>query len=134
MTVFGTSNFKLKSSELYWSPRLLGILGIILFTIMSLDVFGEGYSFLELVVALGFHLLPAFVLIISLIIGWKYDLYGGMIFNLLAVFSIFFFDTTETLVSFLFITFPLLLIGELFFLNWYWNITNYHKNKKPDES
>jgi hypothetical protein len=38
---------------LFWSPRVLGILIAIFISLFALDVFGEGYSFWETIIALG---------------------------------------------------------------------------------
>lgn len=116
---------------LYWSPRVLGMVIVALFTLLSLDVFGE-YQGVELLIALVMHLIPALLLLATLIISWKNELYGAMIYNILAVFSIFFFETYGDIIVFFIITLPLLLIGELFFLDWYWRSSDFRT--KPEDN
>ena len=53
---------------LHYAPRVIAILGILFLSSFALDVFGEGYSAADLVVALFMHLIPSFVLIAVLIL------------------------------------------------------------------
>ena len=64
---------------LYWAPRVFGIFGIAFLGIFALDVFGE-YVFPEVLVALFMHLIPNFVLVAILILAWKRELIGGLVF------------------------------------------------------
>ena len=54
---------------LHYAPQVIGILGILFLSSFALDVFGQGYSASELVVALFMHLFPSLVLIASLILA-----------------------------------------------------------------
>lgn len=54
---------------LHCAPRVVGILGILFLSSFELDVFGQGYSASELVVALFMHLIPSLVLIAVLILA-----------------------------------------------------------------
>ena len=58
---------------LYWSPRILGILVAILVSLFALDVFGEGYNFWEMIVALVMHLIPTFLILIALAVSWCWE-------------------------------------------------------------
>ncbi len=74
------------SKPLYWTPRILGIIAILFISMFALDVFEQGYTFLETIGALFMHLIPSFVLTILLIITWKYELIGGILFLVPPVF------------------------------------------------
>ena len=76
------------SKYLYWTPRLLAILAILFVSMFALDIFGQGYTFLETVVGLFMHLIPSFILAIILIIAWRYELIGGILFLIPPVFYI----------------------------------------------
>ena len=105
---------------LYWAPRVLTILYIAFISIFALDVFGE-YGFPEVLVALFMHLLPTIVLVIILLIAWKKELIGGIIFLLLGILFTIFFKTYEDPISFLIISMPVFLVGGLFLINHYLN-------------
>ena len=79
-----------KQKLIYWIPRILVIIFILFISLFSLDVFSE-YSGLEVFIALFMHLIPSFILIILLIIAWKWEKIGGILFLILGgVFIIFF--------------------------------------------
>ncbi len=69
----------------FWTPRILSILFICFLALMSLDVFDSGLSFWQTVVGLFMHNIPAFILLIALVISWKYEWVGGVIFILAGV-------------------------------------------------
>jgi len=93
-----------------------------------LDVFDAELSFWETVLGLFLHNIPVFFLLIILIIAWKHELVGAIVFTLLGL--LFLARTAMTaltnlppqwlslLSSFLIIG-PPLLVGILFFINWY---------------
>lgn len=71
----GVSNF------VYWTPRVLGIFFVIFLGLMSLDVF-NGAGFWETAVGLFMHNIPALILLVVLIISWKREIVGGVVFVL----------------------------------------------------
>ncbi len=73
---------------IHWTPRVLAILFILFLAMFSLDVFGEGYGFWQTVLALLMHNIPVFVLLVLLIISWKYEIVGGIAFILGGLFYI----------------------------------------------
>jgi hypothetical protein len=70
------------SKVLYWTPRTLSMIFIGFLALMSFDVFGSGQGFWPTVLALFMHILPALILLIVLIISWKYEIVGGVGFIL----------------------------------------------------
>ncbi len=70
------------SKFVYWTPRILSIIFIFFLALMSLDVFSSELSFWETVVGLLMHNIPAFVLSVVLLISWKYEIVGGIVFIL----------------------------------------------------
>lgn len=65
---------------LRWTPRVLSLLFALFVGLFALDVFGEGYSFWETVIALLIHLLPVFALLIGLALAWRWAWVGALIF------------------------------------------------------
>jgi len=105
------------SLVLHWLPRILIVLFVLFISLFSLDVFFEGYSFLETVVALFMHLIPTFVLIGVVAVTWKNSRVGGILFVLMAAGFTFFFRTYRSIEAFLLLSFPLLIIASLFFID-----------------
>ena len=66
----------------YWTPRILSIVFIFFLALMSLDVFSSELSFWETLVGLFMHNIPALVLLVVLLISWKYEIVGGIGFIL----------------------------------------------------
>ena len=82
----------------------------------AMDVFSEN-SGLELLVALFMHLIPSIILIILLVVAWKFERIGGYLFLLIALAFMIFFGAYHELFGFLILVVPLLLVGILFLVN-----------------
>jgi hypothetical protein len=70
----------LSKRALFWAPRALSILFIAFLSMFALDVFGEGLGFWKTLVALAMHLIPSFVLIVALIVAWRWEWVGAAIY------------------------------------------------------
>ena len=70
---------------LYWLPRVLTILFALFISIFALDVFDEGYSVGETIIALFMHLVPTFIVVIVLLIAWRWERIGAALFIALAL-------------------------------------------------
>jgi len=73
---------------IFWTPRILIILFALFLAIFSLDIFEGNYGFWGTIGGLFIHNLPSLILLISLIISWKRDLIGAIIFMSLGVLCI----------------------------------------------
>lgn len=110
---------KKKSKQiLFWSPRILCIVFILFTCMFSFDVFDEGYSFWETILALLMHLIPTFILIVVLLIAWKWEWIGGIIFIVLAVAYIFLAWGRFPFSNYVIMCSPMIIISVLFILNW----------------
>ena len=69
---------------LYWSPRILGVLGILFISAFALDVFGTGAPLSSVLVGLFMHLLPSIFLAVLLGIAWRFEIIGGVAFLLVS--------------------------------------------------
>jgi hypothetical protein len=101
---------------LYWAPRILTILFAAFISIFALDVFGEGYGFWETVLALTMHLIPTALLVILLILSWRWEWVGAIyiVLGFVYIFSMRGFPVSVYLI----ISGPAFLIGVLFLINW----------------
>ncbi len=103
---------------LFWTPRILTIVFILFLGIFALDVFGEGYSFGQTVVALFMHLIPNFVVLAVLIVAWRWEWVGAVLFVGLGAFYIITTWGRFHWSAYAAIAGPLFFVGALFFLNW----------------
>lgn len=87
---------------------------IIFLGVFALDIFEPGRSLLEILTGLLIHLMPNFILIIVLILAYKIEKLGGLIFILLSLLMSAFFNNPFWVNLALFG--PLFLIGALFII------------------
>lgn len=108
---------------LHWAPRVLSIVAILFISMFSLDVFQSGMPLKDVILGWLVHMIPSFVLTIILIIAWKWEKTGGIIFLAIGLaFSpvIFWGNYTNnhsiwmSLVIIITITFPFIITGILF--------------------
>jgi hypothetical protein len=103
---------------LFWTPRIMAILFALFLSIFALDVFGEGYSLWQTILALFMHLIPVYILLIALALAWRWEWVGAVVF---IGFSVWYLMTTGGQFPwsvYLIVAGPPLLIGVLFLLNW----------------
>ena len=98
---------------IYWAPRGLCILFALFLSVFALDVFSEGYGFGETILALFMHLIPTLIVVIALVIAWRWELVGAILFAAAALFLLISSGGESW-----FISLPLMLVGALFILSW----------------
>jgi hypothetical protein len=103
---------------LYWAPRILGILFALFISIFALDVFSEGYNLGETIIALIMHLIPTALVVVALIIAWRWEWFGAVLFAALGLGYILMTQGRFDWVTYLVIPGPLFLTGALFLANW----------------
>jgi hypothetical protein len=102
---------------IFWTPRLLTILFAIFISLFSLDVFAEDGGFLKIFFAFMIHLIPTAIIVTILILSWKREWIGGVIFFLLGIaYAVWAFSHPQWI---LFISGPLFVISVLFFIGWF---------------
>jgi len=65
---------------IHWLPRILCIFAILFISMFAGDAFEHGNNILQKLGAFFIHLIPSLILVILLIIAWKWELIGGIIF------------------------------------------------------
>jgi hypothetical protein len=69
----------------HWLPRIICIIAILFVSLFALDAFAPGLSIWQQLGGFIIHLIPSFVLLAFLIIAWKWELIGGIIFMLIGL-------------------------------------------------
>lgn len=98
----------------YLIPRILSVFFIFFASLLAVDVFGQGLEFAETVIAFLVHLIPAFILLITLLIAWKWEHVGGVIFILLGLVYLYLAVGRASPANLILLAGSLFLIGVLF--------------------
>lgn len=69
----------------YWLPRIICILAILLVSLFAADAFSPELNIWQQIGAFMIHLIPSFILLAFLIIAWKWELIGGIIFMVIGL-------------------------------------------------
>lgn len=101
---------------LFWSPRVLSILFAAFISLFALDVFNDGHGFWQTLLALLMHLIPTGIIIAAIVIAWRREWIGALLF--IACGLCYLFTNLRHVSWILTISGPLLLIGILFSLSW----------------
>ena len=116
-------------SVFHWLPRIMCILAILFISMFALDAFAPGLTFWQQMGSFLIHLIPSFVLLILLVVAWKWEYIGGIILTVVGLgLSPFVFlmnlnrthnSVLESLAIILIITMPFVLVGTLFIVSHY---------------
>jgi hypothetical protein len=111
---------------LHWTPRIICILAIIFISLFALDSFAPDLTIWQQIGAFLIHLIPSFVLLALLIVAWKWEFIGGIIFTLIGLgFSPFIFvhnykmnhSVWMSIGIIMMITAPFIIVGILFIVS-----------------
>jgi hypothetical protein len=102
---------------LYWVPRILTILAILFMMMFSLDMIGENIPLGKKLLGLLIHNLPALILAAILVVAWKKELIGGLLFIVAFIAASIFFRSFSGNPGSLIVILPFLLTGILFILH-----------------
>jgi hypothetical protein len=111
---------------IHWLPRVICILAILFISMFALDAFSPGLTIWQQLGAFLIHLIPSFVLIALLVVAWKWEYIGGIIFTVIGLgLSPFIFNLNYhrnhsigmSLLIILMVTFPFIVVGILFILS-----------------
>lgn len=102
---------------MYWIPRIFTILAIIFMMMFSLDVIGEKVPLGKKLLGLLIHNIPALILIVVLIVAWKRELIGGVLFIVSFIAASIFFRSFTGNPGSLVVILPFLITGLLFILH-----------------
>ena len=112
---------------LHWFPRILCVIAILFISLFALDAFEPGLSLGQQLLAFLIHLIPSFVLFAILLVAWKWEKIGGIIFIVIGLVTsplVFIHNyrmndsVWMSLGIISLITLPFLLVGILFLLSY----------------
>jgi hypothetical protein len=110
----------------HWLPRIICILAILFISMFALDAFEPGLTIWRQLGDFVMHLIPSFILIAFLIIAWKWERVGGVLFMIIGLgFSPFIFmmnfrhnhSIWISLGIISLITLPFVIVGILFLIS-----------------
>lgn len=110
----------------HWLPRIICILAILFVSLFAADAFSPGLTIWQQLGAFFIHLIPSFILLAFLIVAWKWEYIGGIIFTIigLVLSPIVFLHNYNmnhsvglSLGIILAITFPFIIVSILFILS-----------------
>ena len=101
---------------LYWFPRIFTIAALFFMAMFSMEVFEGDAPFLRKLAGLFVHNIPVLILAGILILAWKSELTGGILFILAFVVGAIFFKSFTTNPASLIVISPFLAVGLLFIL------------------
>ena len=104
----------MKAKFFLWTPRVLTILAILFMMMFSFDVFGGNEPLTRQLLGFLIHNIPAFIFTGVLVLAWKNELAGGLVFIICFLFSSIAFDSFTGNPWSLLVIGPFLLIGGLF--------------------
>lgn len=113
---------------LHWTPRVICMLAIIFISLFAFDAFDPGLTAGQQLEAFTIHLIPSFILLGILLLAWKWELAGGIIFILtgIALSPVIFlgnFHSNHSVIISLTIiatiTFPFVIAGILFVFSYF---------------
>ena len=130
--IIALSDMNTSIKFLHWTPRILVILAILFVRMFAFDSFSPERTPLQNTLAFLMHLVPSFVLLVILIIAWRWEKIGGIILMTVGIIfsvSIFMLNFKRnhsiwlSLLIVLMLCIPFVVAGVLFI------VSDYKKNK-----
>ena len=69
----------------HWLPRIICILAILFVSLFAADAFAPELTVWQQIGAFVMHLIPSFILLAFLIVAWKWEYIGGIIFIIIGL-------------------------------------------------
>ena len=101
-----------------WTARIMSIVFAAFLSVFALDIFNEGNNFWNTAIGLFMHLIPSFLILLVLIISWRKEWIGGIVYCMLGLAYIIFAWGKFHWSAYALIAGPLFIIGVLFFISW----------------
>ena len=69
----------------HWLPRIICMLAILFISLFAADAFKPGLTIWQQLGAFIIHLIPSFILFAILLVAWKWEYVGGIIFIIIGL-------------------------------------------------
>ncbi len=106
------------SGNIRWTARITSIAFALFISLFAMDVFSENAGLWQTMSALLVHLVPTLIVVLILIISWRNEIIGGILYTTLGIVYVVFswgkFDWT----AYALIAGPLFLLGILYYISW----------------
>lgn len=109
---------KIARNFIFWIPRVLGIVFALFVGMFAFDTFNEGIPFWQAFTGFLIHLLPMYLIVVLLVLAWKWEWIGAFGMVALGIAYIILTRGREHWSTYVVIGAPLLIIGVLFFIGW----------------
>ena len=107
----------MKEKALYWTPRIITILAILFMMMFSFDVFGGNEPLSKKLLGFLMHNIPVLILIVVLVVAWKWEIVGGVLFIVAFIAASIFFRSFRGNPGSLVVIIPFLITGILFIVH-----------------
>ena len=123
----------------HWLPRIICILAILFVSLFALDAFSPELTIWQQIGGFLMHLIPSFILLAFLLVAWKWEYIGGIIFIIIGLgLSPYIYmlnynrnhSVGMSLGIILTITFPFVIVGILFIISHFMKKKNLLKTHK----
>ena len=101
----------------FYAPRILSLLFVAFLSLFALDAFQSPFEW-QMIIGFLIHLIPSMVLLIALVIAWKYELVGVVIFIVFAVLYVLGAGFDRPWQWYAFIAGPAFIVGVLYLVSW----------------
>ena len=118
---------KISIRVFHWLPRIICILAILFVSLFATDAFAPGLTIWQQLGGFLIQLIPSFILLAFLIVAWKWEFIGGIIFVVIGLVTsplVFMlnhnrnhFSIGASLKNVFMITFPFIVVGVLFIIS-----------------
>ena len=103
-------------SWVFWTPRVMALLFAVFVSLFAFDVFDSRLDVWRTILALFVHLIPSFVVLLLLVVAWRWEWVGALAYTALSVLYVAAAWGRLHWSASVVISGPLLIIGLLFLL------------------
>jgi hypothetical protein len=96
------------------------MLFILFVALFSLDVFNRNSNLLQIFLALFMHLVPVWILLVTLMLAWRWPLTGSITYLLIGITYLLVFHPNVFAILYV----PVFALSLLFFVNWHLDRTS----------
>lgn len=107
----------MREKALYWIPRIMTIFALIFMLMFSFDTLGEKLPLSQKLLGLLMQNIPVLILALLLLIAWKRELAGGILFIAAFIAAAIFYHSFSGNPGSLVVIIPFLITGSMFILH-----------------